>query len=190
MDEYDFNMDRVAEVLRETHGIAAYVEMTGGGCATLFIGERDADGRYELLAGPGTYQHRDTGFSVASMWEFFIGPDDNSTPIANFGDSQEFIAIGPDPVRIAERIARLYTEHAEAAPLVESVKAEVLELARDGVIPWGVPSYSALHDYVDANMLGGIPDIPTTEDSIALLNRVTDRVDAWIRCGLLAEKEF
>ncbi|MHB1599418.1 MAG: hypothetical protein ACYCXY_11165 [Acidimicrobiales bacterium] len=54
--------------------VACYVEMTGGGTATLFAGgaiERDGETRYVIAAGPGDYATR-----TAVVGEFCIGPDD------------------------------------------------------------------------------------------------------------------
>lgn len=91
------NMDRVVEILRDEHSVEAYVEMTGGGVATIFAGDtypnpEDAeDVRHAAVAGPGTYNHRDLGFSVAETEEFFVGADDmgESRPV----DSAELEAV-------------------------------------------------------------------------------------------------
>lgn len=40
--------------------------------------------------------------------------------------------------------------------LVASIKAEVTKLMADGIVPRTVKSYSELHDYCDANCLGGL----------------------------------
>jgi len=36
-------------------GIKAIGEMSGGNCATIYIGESDADGYYEFAVGPGIF---------------------------------------------------------------------------------------------------------------------------------------
>lgn len=73
-----FSMDDVVSVLR-TMKLDAYVEMTGGGVATIYAGTQyrspEDDGLYPAVAGPGTYQHRDYGVSVAHFSEFVVGPD-------------------------------------------------------------------------------------------------------------------
>lgn len=65
-------------------------------------------------------------------------------------------------------------------------KEEVLQDMASGRVPRTVPSFSALHDYVDANEYGGLcadswdweGDPDYTE-----ANAVQDGVDAWIKAG-------
>lgn len=61
-------------------GVAAYVEYTGGGCATIYAGEQylDEEGerRYQAVAGPG-YWHFGGVIPVAPTNDFYIGPDDD-----------------------------------------------------------------------------------------------------------------
>lgn len=80
------DLDEVARLLRDEHGIAdAYVEQTGGGCATIYAGPTRHDPgeqelRYAAIAGPGWFE----GYRArASSADFYIGPDDDglSTPV-------------------------------------------------------------------------------------------------------------
>lgn len=65
---------------------------------------------------------------------------------------------------------------------VADAKREILEDVRDGRVPADVPTFSALHDYVDANEYGGL-----TEDraawSLSTVAAVQDELDRWIVRG-------
>lgn len=77
----EFSMDGVVDALNAA-GFKAYTEQTGGGCATIYAGERYVDGegdtRFQILAGPGW-------FAGEGLWtepradtdDFYIGPDDD-----------------------------------------------------------------------------------------------------------------
>lgn len=81
---------------------------------------------------------------------------------------------------------------------VTRCKREVTELIDGGVIPPTVATFSELHDYCDANVLGWddgeapamvdqlYPEATgeAWEDALCnLVNEVQDRVDAWLRAG-------
>lgn len=51
------------------------VEMTGGGCATIYAGRPNRAGRYAVAIGPGTY--RGPADSLFSFEELYVGPDDD-----------------------------------------------------------------------------------------------------------------
>lgn len=75
-----FSLDAVVAALHKK-GIPAYVDMTGGGCATIFAGGKHVvlDGTeeridWDVAAGPGTYSH--VADSTASLEEFSVGPND------------------------------------------------------------------------------------------------------------------
>jgi hypothetical protein len=74
-----------------------------------------------------------------------------------------------------------------AEQIAEDIKAEVLTDMRAGVVPETVTSYSALHDYVDANCYAGMADDGAydagRDEDAAILNAATDLVDAWLRSG-------
>ncbi|MEV6967564.1 hypothetical protein AB0M47_20915 [Hamadaea sp. NPDC051192] len=75
------DMDLMVQLLKDA-GIYAYVEHTGGGCATIYIGNQTPDPeyppspRYELVAGPGWFEGPDRR-AYASPAEFYIGRDDD-----------------------------------------------------------------------------------------------------------------
>lgn len=76
-----FSLDVLAQLLRDEHNLpTAYVEQTGGGCATVYAGDvvRDDEGdeRWACASGPGSYGWG-AGPSTASLFDFCIGPDSN-----------------------------------------------------------------------------------------------------------------
>lgn len=86
----EFSMDEVVKILTAKGVENAYVEQTGGGCATIFAGpthdEPDYGKRYAVAAGPGAYGRYDGGEwhdSVGHTDEFCIGADD-------YGDGPHF----------------------------------------------------------------------------------------------------
>jgi hypothetical protein len=78
------DMDRIVRLVT-VQGIWAYVEQTGGGCATIYAGarytNRFGDPAFAAVAGPGTFGWGQRP-SIASPEEFFIGADDQGeTPV-------------------------------------------------------------------------------------------------------------
>ncbi len=82
--------------------------------------------------------------------------------------------------------------------LAEAIRAEVLQCVRDGVIPANVGSFSDLHDYCDANCLGGTEELLDRMDAALgaepgmaafcdLMNEAIAIVDVWIRTGGLTD---
>lgn len=85
--------------------------------------------------------------------------------------------------------------------LAEKIKSEIIEDVLAETIPENIASYSALHDYVDANCYGGTEAMleamdnagdQTEESHVANLNAICDImneahniVDAWIKSGAL-----
>lgn len=73
-----FSFDVLAQLVRDA-GVSAYVEQTGGNCATVFAGttvtESDGYLRWTCAGGPGrfTWDHPDHHHGYLA--EFFIGPD-------------------------------------------------------------------------------------------------------------------
>jgi hypothetical protein len=76
----ELNMQQVCEILK-SKGIPAYVEQTGGGCATIYAGEPAPDShgdlRYPACAGPGVFNGPGWTNPSATTDEFYIGPDDD-----------------------------------------------------------------------------------------------------------------
>ena len=78
-----FDMDELASAIRSALRVPVVVEMTGGGVATMYVGDPvgDPDGelgaRYPVVLGPGTF-----GYGVHPSWgnwgDFVIGPDNDS----------------------------------------------------------------------------------------------------------------
>lgn len=76
-DRLTLDADVIAELVREA-GYFAYVEQTGGGCATIYAGERIPDEerefRYAVAAGPGQYGWGERP-STFHLSELYVGPD-------------------------------------------------------------------------------------------------------------------
>ena len=64
-----FSLRKVASRINEA-GFNAVVEMTGGNCGTIFVGEPDSTGLYTTACGTGSYAD-DCGWYE----EFYIGRD-------------------------------------------------------------------------------------------------------------------
>lgn len=87
-----------------------------------------------------------------------------------------------------------------AAPSIEEtvlrMKTEIATDVVEGTVPDDVPSFSALHDYVDANCYGGMCDsgLPERFGSIdawiAHANEAQTAVDKWIRSGMVLDFPF
>ena len=78
--------------------------------------------------------------------------------------------------------------------LAASIQAEVLQAVRAGLIPPNVASFTDLHDYCDANCLGGtevlldrlgeeIGHEAALDQLGRLLNTAQQIVDRWIKAG-------
>lgn len=69
----EFSLRDAVKAISERLGLVATVEMTGGGCATIYVWRTSDDMHTDLprvTAGPGTYYDM-TGSSL----EFYVGPD-------------------------------------------------------------------------------------------------------------------
>lgn len=65
---------------------------------------------------------------------------------------------------------------------VEQAKGEILDDMREGTVPTDVTTFSALHDYVDANVYGGLCDDDAAFD-VDAANEVQSTVDRWLAAG-------
>ena len=106
----DLDFDRIAELLRDEHGLDAYVEQTGGGCATLYVGPYtvNADDPQitwpAISAGPGWFTGPDWTGAKVSTSEFFCGPGNPDHP-----DYDEPVEIGDtDEAGAAAKIALIH----------------------------------------------------------------------------------
>lgn len=80
------DLDRVAEIVRDLSEGPCYVEQTGGGCATIYAGERDLPAiepeidpdwtRFHAAAGPGWFEGPYWTNPRADLDDFYLGPDD------------------------------------------------------------------------------------------------------------------
>lgn len=141
---FTFSMQAVVDRIRElAPDVVAYVEQTGGGVATIYAAARSREtgdprlwqargedfGRYPILAGPGTFDWQGTDH-VASLDEFFIGPDTELAP------AQEGPPYGPLPGEYAA--TRDDDVDSLARAVIEAVRQwEDDEIPHDtGVIVW------------------------------------------------------
>jgi hypothetical protein len=96
------DMDAICEILR-AGDIPAYVEQTGGGCATIYAGvpytDEIGDARYPCLAGPGWFAG--PGWTAGRGWvdEFCYGADDD-------GETDATYVMTNDPATIAAGMAQ------------------------------------------------------------------------------------
>lgn len=72
----EVKLDEVVEALRSA-GVKSYVEQTGGGTATLMVGEPAGDeDRYDVLVGPGWFNGLGWTDGIVDTLDCYIGPDD------------------------------------------------------------------------------------------------------------------
>lgn len=68
------------------------IEQTGGGCATLYVGSRDDDGRYWLAIGPGSYDWSEPWASAFDApGDVCICPDDDGQGHVAYPESADDI---------------------------------------------------------------------------------------------------
>jgi hypothetical protein len=71
-------------------------------------------------------------------------------------------------------------------------RAMLIDAEACGFVPSDVPSFAALHNYCDANMLGGLEDVDTAlctvpeDDRMDVINAAQGLADQWIQDGRLA----
>lgn len=88
----------------------------------------------------------------------------------------------------------------DLAALVLAMKRDVLEMVRDGQLPLEVKDFSQLHDYCDANCLGGLCQDKTFDALVAkfggrgaeegmpqgmldFINAAQNSINAWVQAG-------
>lgn len=79
---------------------------------------------------------------------------------------------------------------------VARMKREIIEDVRSGRVPADCPSFSALHDHVDANSYGGfcedhiffaMQDQLGPEKLVDFLNEAQGQIDVWLKEGGVAQ---
>lgn len=122
------DMDAVACVLRRRGHDRCYVEQTGGGVATIYLGpdardetesegiatEVAADTRQLAIAGPGWFEGEHWTRARAWLTDFYIGPDDH-------GVSDPVVPWSADPDDIAD-IIELVAGAAPKPPILVAAK--------------------------------------------------------------------
>lgn len=90
--------------------------------------------------------------------------------------------------RVAVPTADLTIDPAYVTRLADQVWNEIMDDIAEGVVPQNVPTFSALHDHVDANgyLLHLYDDIADPDERDAVWNAVTDAVDTRLAARLAA----
>ena len=74
-----FDMSYVKDEVAKLLDLPARIENTGGGCATIYVGNPDSEGYYPLAVGPGNLENREGfDFPIAQYSDFSVGRDDPS----------------------------------------------------------------------------------------------------------------
>lgn len=76
-----FNMGAVKAQLAR-YGIKSEIIHTGGGCATLYLGDPDTEGFYPVVCGAGMYDPENPDNSEGFADQFYIGRD---SEVSDFG---------------------------------------------------------------------------------------------------------
>lgn len=84
---------------------------------------------------------------------------------------------------LSEAMVKLAASVYSAYPYVERMKREILVDVRKGVVPVTCASFSALHDYVDANCYGGFCEEGFDPNQTDDVNTAQNAVDLWIKAG-------
>lgn len=66
---------------------------------------------------------------------------------------------------------------------VARIKREILRDISGGIVSGDVKSFSALHDYVDANEYGGFSCDSSSESDMDFMNVVRAEIDEWLKAG-------
>lgn len=112
-DQDELDLDLIVKLLREQGFPQAFVQQTGGGCATIQVPDPNYDGatedeRHLAIGGPGWFSGPGSSAGRASKAEFYIGADDD-------GESYPYTATeDDDEATLAKRLAKVATEQQEA----------------------------------------------------------------------------
>lgn len=108
-----FNMGAVSAQLAR-YGVKSEIMHTGGGNATLYIGDPNAEGFYPVVCGAGIYDYENPSNSEGFADDFFIGRDDDF-------QGQGFIYKGENnPIKIADQIFNYFMFSYESRPMCEN----------------------------------------------------------------------
>lgn len=107
----DIDMQEVCDILRSRGDESAYVEQTGGGCATIYagghVGTYNGDPIWGAVAGPGWFEGPSWSRPVASTDEFYVGRDGSGYDVEWSDDYREGTSTSPAPGASAATIADL-----------------------------------------------------------------------------------
>lgn len=114
----EFPLDAVVEAVTR-QGIPAYVEMTGGGVATIYAGEREeviVDGlrymEHPIAAGPGWFEGPNYTLGTATTDDFYIGRNNDDSQDGGYLTFADVLESGSDPITVAARlIVEAITKH-------------------------------------------------------------------------------
>ncbi len=78
--------------------------------------------------------------------------------------------------------------------VITQMKKEVLECMSEGQIPFTASSFSELHEYIDANELGGFcdddcPHDSSSDEDTAFINDCQGAIDEWLRSTEFRKKK-
>lgn len=126
-DGNEIDLDALCAAVRALGHEDAYVEQTGGGCATLFAGgtytDAHGDQRWRAAAGPGWFDGPGWTNGRAALGDFYVGPDDGEDDEAVHccmpGESLDSIAARIDALVRSARTAEEEVAAAAAVPAEE-----------------------------------------------------------------------
>ena len=96
------DMDWITAQIIERTGVTAYVEQTGGGCATIYVGTLADDWTPPFMAGPGWFAGPYWTQARAHIDEFYWGDGE--------GDVAEGAAFDDTPETIVQKIIHMMNE--------------------------------------------------------------------------------
>lgn len=101
----EIDLREIAERLESVHGIPAYVEQTGGGCATVYAGPFPRSAEYPpMMIGPGVFDW--------SGGPCYADTEDLSYGFGEYGEDGDYLNEGATVAEIAETCAAAYLERA------------------------------------------------------------------------------
>ena len=99
-----FDLNVLTELIQQ-RGFNAYVEHTGGGCATIYVGDADSDGFYLAAAGAGHFDGINWTEPRGTWGDFCWGRDDEgmTEPVFEY-DSRPLESIADEIVALAREV--------------------------------------------------------------------------------------